>query len=726
MPAGLCEPFGTGNKVEVDMELIRITSAILRRKWLLIQAVLFFTVLSVVLTRNMPRQYKATTKVMVSTSDASMSVLSDMGLQELVSGMSDASDEMQNHIAMLTTRPILEEVVWNLQLRLDSGRLMPPEKLLVPGMLAAFEAPPSLSVKQHQSTDIIHIDALSDDPNLSSLLANTLANVYIAETKSRSRAETREARAFVESRLSVVQAEFEQALSQIASAQEREQVVDLESEVRSAVARLSDLMMAGEENTARIQEVQAQIRQVKTLQGMETVDFVGPSTVNENPDIRGYRESIAQMRHQRQVLLKDKTEMHPDVKAVDVQIQAMEQDLARALAEQHDLDPTLLALQTELAGLVEKGAELNSAIDRTTDRFATYPEKMQTLTQLELAATAAEEVYKSLQDQSYQIAIAEAMTVSPLQLLEPAIRPERHISPKMSSNLIVGMFLGFLMGMALVALFEYIDDSVKSPEALREIWDVPVLGMIPRVKVDRLSIADLPPTDVAVESFRSLRTSLDYTSLDKPSRLICVSSALPGEGKSTVTNSLAISLATSGKRVLVVDCDLRRPVQHLFWKGMANDQGVTTVLVGKCELPDAVQSSSVEGLDVLVAGPVPPNPGKLVESLKLRQLLLEASKHYDLVLVDSPPVLLVNDAVLINRVVDSFLMVVACASTSRRAITEARDRLQGSGTEPMGTVFNKVQTRLGYYSGQDKRAYAAYYRTGAADEAESKKRGGAA
>ena len=710
------------------MELIRITSAILRRKWLLIQAVLFFTVLSVVLTRNMPRQYKATAKVMVSTSDASMSVLSDMGLQELVSGMSDASDEMQNHIAMLTTRPILEEVVWNLQLRLDSGRLLPPEKLLVPGLMAAFEAPPSLSVKQHQSTDIILLEAQSDNAELSGLLANTLANVYIAETKSQSRAETREARAFVESRLTVVQGEFEQALSQIADAQEREQVVDLEAEVKSAVSRLSELMMAGEENTARIQEVQAQIRQVKTLQGLERVDFVGPSTVNENPDIRAYRESLAQMRHQRQVLLKDKTEMHPDVKAVDSQIVAMEQDLARALAEQHDLDPTLLALQTELAGLIQKGTELNSAIDRTTERFATYPEKMQTLTQLQLAATAAEEVYKSLQDQSYQIAIAEAMTVSPLQLLEPAIRPERHISPKMTSNLIVGLFLGLLMGLALVAVFEYVDDSVKSAEDLREVWDVPVLGMIPKVKAEKVSIADLPPTDVAVECFRSLRTSLDYTSLDKPSRLICVSSALPGEGKSTVTNSLAISLAQSGKRVLVVDCDLRRPVQHVFWKGMANDVGVTSVLVGKCELPDAVQSSGVEGLDVLVAGPVPPNPGKLVESLKLRQLLLEASKHYDLVLVDSPPVLLVNDALLINRVVDSFLMVVACASTSRRAIIEARDRLQGTGNEPMGTIFNKVVTRLGYYSGQDKKAYAAYYRTRATGDFadEPKGKGGAA
>ena len=161
---------------------------------------------------------------------------------------------------------------------------------------------------------------------------------------------------------------------------------------------------------------------------------------------------------------------------------------------------------------------------------------------------------------------------------------------------------------------------------------------------------------------------------------------------------------------------------------MANDVGVTSVLVGKCELPDAVQSSGVEGLDVLVAGPVPPNPGKLVESLKLRQLLLEASKHYDLVLVDSPPVLLVNDALLINRVVDSFLMVVACASTSRRAIIEARDRLQGTGNEPMGTIFNKVVTRLGYYSGQDKKAYAAYYRTRATGDFadEPKGKGGAA
>jgi capsular exopolysaccharide synthesis family protein len=712
------------------MELLRIYSAILRRKWLLIQAVLFFFLAAIVLTKTMPRQYKATAKVMVSTSDASMSVLSDMGLQELVTGMTDASDEMQNHIAMLTTRPILEEVVWRLQLRTQGGRLLPADKLLIPGLFSSFEAPPVLSVKQHQSTDIILIEAQSDDPDLSGLLANTLAEVYIGETQDRARRETREASDFVDSRLVVVQQEFEQALARIAEAQEREQIVDLEAEVKSAVGRLSELMMSGEENTVRMQEVQAQIREIKSLQGLERVDFVGPATVAENADIRAYRESIATLKHQRQVALKDKTERHPDVLAVATQIAAVEREMEKALAEQHSLDPTLLKLQTEMAGLVRKGVELQAAIDRTTDRFASYPEKMQTLTQLELAASAAEEVYKSLQDQSYQIAIAEAMTVSPLHLLEPAIRPERHASPRMVSNVVVGLFLGFLAGMALVVLFEYIDDSVKSPEDLREIWDVPVLGMIPRVKSaassgETLNIANLEPTHVAVEAFRSLRAGLDFSSLDQSLRLICVSSALPGEGKSTVVNSLAISLAASGKRVLVVDCDLRRPVQHSFWKGMSNDKGITSVLVGNCGLEDAVQSTTVANLDVLVAGPLPPNPGKLVESLKLRQLLLEAGKKYELVLVDTPPVLLVNDAMLIHRVVDGMLMVVACADTSRRAIAEARDRLEGSGNAPLGTVFNKVVTRLGYYGGNYKKAYAAYFQ-GLDEGPASKSSGGAA
>lgn len=712
------------------MELLRIYSAILRRKWLLIQAVVFFFLAAVVLTKNMPRQYKATAKVMVSTSDASMSVLSDMGLQELVSGMTSESDEMQNHIAMLTTRPILEEVVWRLQLRTSSGRMMPVDKLLIPGLFSSFEAPPSLSVKQHQSTDIILIEAGSDDPELSKLLANAMAQVYIAETQQRARTETREASAFVDSRLQVVEDEFEQALARIANAQEREKIVDLEAEVKSAVGRLSDLMMSGEENTVRMQEVQAQVREIKILQGLENVDFLGPATVSENADIRSYRESIATLKHQRQVALKDKTDLHPDVVAIATQIAAVEVEIEKALAEQHGLDPTLLKLRTELAGLVRKGIEISAAIDRTTDRFASYPEKMQTLTQLELAATAAEEVYKSLQDQSYQIAIAEAMTVSPLHLLEPAVRPERHASPRMVSNVIVGLFLGFLMGMALVVLFEYIDDSVKSPEDLRGIWDVPVLGMIPRVKSasaskEGLNIANLEPTHVAVEAFRSLRAGLDFSALDQSLRTICVSSSLPGEGKSTVVNNLAISLAESGKSVLVVDCDLRRPVQHSFWEGMSNTLGVTSVLVGNCELAEAVQVTSVKNLDVLAAGPLPPNPGKLVESLKLRQLLLEAGKAYDMVVVDTPPVLLVNDAMLIHRVVDGLLMVVACADTSRRAIVEARDRLEGSGNAPLGTIFNKVVTRLGYYGGSYKKAYAAYFR-GPADETAPKSKGGAA
>ena len=190
------------------MELVKLLAVLTRRKWLLLQAVVFFTVASAVLALSLPRQYRASARLIVSTSEADASVLSDLGLQELAMGLSGASDDIQNHIAMLTANPILERVVWQLQLRNAQGQLIPAEKLLVPGVDAPFRAPSTVSVAQHQGTDIILITATSDHPDRSRMLADSLGRTYIQETESRSRRETQEARAFVDSRLEVVRAEF--------------------------------------------------------------------------------------------------------------------------------------------------------------------------------------------------------------------------------------------------------------------------------------------------------------------------------------------------------------------------------------------------------------------------------------------------------------------------------------------------------------------------------------
>jgi len=691
------------------MELLNLYTAILRRKWLLLQGLVFFTVVGALTAILLPKSYQASSKMAISSSDADASILAELGLQEMAVSMSGASDEIQNHIANATTRPILEQVIWRLQLRDDEGELLKSDKLLVPGLEAMWSAPPYLEVKQFNGTDIIAVTAFSDNPELSRLIADTLVRVYIDATRDQARLETRQASIFIGERMEGVGDEFDAALASIADAQKREQVIDLESEIRSAVLRQSELVMAAEENGSRVREIQAQIIALTRFQSQENADFIGPTTVAQSSAIRTLREEITQLEQTRETLSLDKTDKHPDVVKIDAQVALMKVQLNQALRESTVLDPELVNLKSELAGLIQRGDSIRTSVETTTAQFANYPEKMRQLSELQLAADAAEEVYRSLQEQSYQIAIAEAMTTAPLQFVEPAVRPDRHVSPKLVVNTLVGVALGLLVGLGLVVLFEYVDDSIKNPEELRQVWDIPQLGVIPRFKAGvGVTIANFNPTDPVFESFRTLRSSIAYASLDTPTRLLMITSSIPSEGKSTVLSSLGVSLANEGKRVLIVDCDLRRPSQHKFWNTTSNQLGVTDVLVGKIAFEEAVQDTEASNLFLLSAGKVPPNPGKLVESLKLRQLLLELSKHYDIVLVDAPPVLVVNDALLMSRLVDHVLMVVEAAGTPRRILTEARDRLLGGGVEPLGVIINKLDYGLAGY-GYYKKVYQSYY-----------------
>ncbi len=335
---------------------------------------------------------------------------------------------------------------------------------------------------------------------------------------------------------------------------------------------------------------------------------------------------------------------------------------------------------------------------------------MRRISKLQLTADAAEAVFKSLQEQSYQIGVAQAMTVSDLQPIEDAKLPERHYSPKLVINLVLGLALGGAFGLGLAFLFEYIDDTLKSPEDLGEVWDAPRLGIIPRFKGegDRRVIDSLATTHPVSEAYRTVRNGLLYASLDKPLQIIAVSSALPSEGKSTFSINLGVSFAREGKRVLIVDCDLRRPAQHRHFPSTSNHQGLTDVLTGKLEVDEAIQDTPVPNLSMLTSGPIPTDPARLIESLRLRQLLLDLQKSYDLVIVDTPPSLVVNDSLVLSRVVDGIILVVEAHKTSRKLVSDMRGRFSSSGIEPIGLVLNKMDffsSGYGYYY----KAYRQYH-----------------
>jgi len=698
------------------MELLKLYTALIRRRWLVIQSVVFFLLAGICLALLLPKNYRASARVLVSSSDASMSILSDLGLSEVAAGMSSSDDDIQNKISLATTRPVLDEVIWRLQLRNDDGRAYTHEEFLVPGLFGEISARPNIVVTQQQGTDLLVFEARTNDPELSRLVSDTVVQVAIQHSQQRARSETTSARKFIQEQLNVVNKEFDSALGAIASAQASEEVIDLETEIRAAIARISELILAYENNAASIQEVRARLAAQRAYQDRERVGSISPLSTAQNSRVNMLSAKLEDLRQKRAEERTQKTDKHPDIRKLDELLENIQTQLTEALEEQHAMDPSVQALQSELSGLKKKGQEIDSAIQRTTTEFSSYPDKMRRLGQLKLAATAAENVFKSLQEQRYQIGVAEAMLMSDLKLIEPAKAPDRHSSPKLLINIVLGLGLGFGFGFGLVFLFEYVDDTVKTPADLHRIWPIPRLGVIPRHKADRHIIDELEATDPVTESYRTVRNGLVYASLDKPVKMLAVSSALPGEGKSTFAMNLAISFARESKRVLVVDCDLRRPVQHRAFAGVSNHKGLTDVLTDQLPAEQAIQATPVPCLEVLTSGPTPEDPGRLIESLRLRQLLLDLRKTYDVVIVDTPPVLLVNDALVIARGVDGTCLLVESGRTSGKIVLDMKNRFESAGMEPLGAVLSKMDFYTSGYGAYVK-AYKAYAK-GRPDEEE--------
>jgi uncharacterized protein involved in exopolysaccharide biosynthesis len=249
------------------MELLKVYNALLRRKWLFIQSVIFFTVGAGVLAKLLPKQYEATSKISVETSDAAMSILGEMDLGEMASSLTGGSDDMETKIALAEMRPILDEVVWKLQLRNQylgnwgDWELLPAEKLLAPGIDGDILAMPSIVIDQQQGTEILTVTATTTNPELSALLADTMVNVYLEQAEANEKRETREAGDFIKSKLGELEGQFDEALKAMAIAQQEEEVIDLDSELKAAVGRVSELISARTTTAAEIVDVHAQIRE---------------------------------------------------------------------------------------------------------------------------------------------------------------------------------------------------------------------------------------------------------------------------------------------------------------------------------------------------------------------------------------------------------------------------------------------------------------------------------
>lgn len=281
---------------------------------------------------------------------------------------------------------------------------------------------------------------------------------------------------------------------------------------------------------------------------------------------------------------------------------------------------------------------------------------------------------------------------------DAASLPTTSVSPNLLLNVLAGIALGVVLGMGTAAAREALDNTVKSGADLERVTATPIFAAF---KFDRAVpkqplISSLPPHHPRAEATRILRTNLQFSAIDRANKLIVVTSSVAGEGKSTISCNLAIAEASAGRRVLLVEGDLRRPRVGAYL-GLENSVGLTTVLLGDVKLEDALQNVGATGLEVLTSGRLPPNPSEIIQTEATANLLAQLKDEFDVVIVDAPPLLPVTDASLLAAYSDAVVLVVRHGKTTLDQLTASMSRIEAVGARASGVVLNMTPGRSRAY-----------------------------
>jgi tyrosine-protein kinase Etk/Wzc len=397
-------------------------------------------------------------------------------------------------------------------------------------------------------------------------------------------------------------------------------------------------------------------------------------------------------------------------KSVDLSYenQSLVNKIATLLSKLNDLQVSLAEKRIdytqshpEVQKIVKEAEAVKSLLDATTKEIDQYAAKYAQSTKLELPLSVNKDMFKTLLEYAAQVGMAESMTLSDVKLVEPAkpAKTDKPFTPNKPINYILGLFMAAFWSLFAAFFTEYIDNTIKSPADVKRFKFLNLLGTVPRLKTlkTKTLVTDIEPTASMVEAFRTIRYSIQYSGIDKPMKSFMVTSCIEGEGKSSMAANCAAIFSMEGKRVILVDLDLRRPTSHTFF-ALPNTDGVTKIITGGIRLEDAILKTRVAGLDLLPSGVIPVDPNKILESKKLGEIIRSLSAMYDIVVVDAPPVIPVNDAVILGNVVDGTIFVMESGKVTFTMLEHVREMTAKANLNIIGVVFNKLHVpRSSYY-----------------------------
>jgi capsular exopolysaccharide synthesis family protein len=673
--------------------------------------------------------YQATTQILIDRDTPN--VLPNKELVELVQG---GMDYYQTQYQLLKGRSLAERAVERLKLQthpeLATGPMMnpwervrgffgrPPSAVVDPSGLplspaaAAFRS--RIDVDPLPGSRLVNLHFRAYDPQVAADAVNMLAQLYIEQSLELRFTTSTEATGWLSDRLKEQQAKVEAAEKALQQYREAEGLVNQEEKQGLVEQKLE--MLNGAVLDARTDRIAKESLYTQ-------IAAAGPGQIESFPLVLG-SEPVQALKAELALLQKEEARLsdtlgdrHPDMVRVRAQIRSTEEkiraeirNVARAAESEYR---TALAKEARLEANLEAVKHEAQDTNRKSIEYGVLKREMETNRQL----------YQDLLTKTKQTGLETELKTTNIRVVEKAETPRGPVSPNRMRNYQVALVLGLLVGIGLALAFEHLDNTFKTPEDVKAHLQVPFLGMVPDVGVrtaggpsrgPNASQILKSPNSAVADAYRVLRTNLIFTSAETTGRVLLVTSASPGEGKTTTVANLATALAQNGAKVLAVDADLRRPtLNHHF--GLQKTPGLSDLIVGKSVASQAIQSTRVNGLQVLACGYQPPNPVELLGSPMMKQILDAIRAHYDWVLIDAPPLLAMADAAVLCSLVEGVVVVLAAEVATKPGVMRAIDQVLSVGGKVTGVVLNKVNLERNsyYYSQYYGEYYRSYYAEGA-------------
>jgi polysaccharide biosynthesis transport protein len=748
-----------------------------RHLWLLLGITALVTTLVAVFMARKPDIYEARVRVQVDE-DTNPALGAFKGSPVIVNNTYEDPTYLNTQIQILSSASLLSRVVKSLDLEHNQGFLRAPgqnrttwqsmlkmvgitryspepQKAATPDLLtfAPASGPKTtadnlaevnrlaphveslqllLEVQQVKDTRLIEIHFIHPDPQVAAKVVNTIAEVFVLtnlEKKTQTNYTTGD---FLQKRIAELQSDIRTAEEKLINYAKSNQILSLDASQNTVVDRLSGLnkQLLEAENERKMGEAAYRVSKEPGA-----LDAIAAANTKE------LEAKLADLKGKLTQLLADNTEEWPEVKEVGKQIAGLESQIKEAHLQATSIESQLLESRYHQA--LDRERAIRKSFDEQRGTTLTQNEAAINYRIIQQEIETNKGLLEGLLQRSKENDVSAAGTQNNIHVVDYAATPKLAVGPRRLQVIVVALLLSLTFGVGLALFLEYLDDTVDTPDDVEKALRLPALAVIPLAEGhmrrfflgskaakngtsngngNGYALALLTNSEgrsSLAESYRQLRTSVLLSKAGRAPKTLLVTSSLPGEGKTTTAINMAVSLAQTEAKVLIVDADMRRPRMHAIFH-LSNKVGLSTILsneLSEVEILNMIQQEKDSGLYVLTCGSMPPNPAELLGSDQMRRLLVYMESTFSHIIIDSPPVASFTDGVLLGALVDGVLLVVHAGKSSREIARRGKQVLTDVGAKIIGVVLNKATLRPhDYYYYQSY--YGQSYYKGAESEAE--------